>query len=134
SDPFSIHFEQRCFGGIDSDLMEGTWCRLIGKHGHLHETCRFFACSRGGGSDLRIGLEERINDERIVKRAATLNHDCKGLLRTESWPVGSIRRQCVETVDYRKDSSSERNVCTRDSRRIPVTIPMFMMVSHDPHD
>src|SRR6266571_9374867 len=72
SDPFSIHFEQRCFSGVDPDLAEGTLRRLIGWRGHRYETWGFFACLHRGRRDLRIGLEECIDNERIVKGAPTL--------------------------------------------------------------
>ena len=64
-----------------------------------YETWRFFACLHRGGRDLRIGLEERIDNERIVKGAPTLKNRRKRFLGGQSWAVRSIGRQRVETVD-----------------------------------
>ena len=48
-------------------------------------------------------------------------------------PVGTVGRQRVEAVHHREDPRADRDRRSGESRRVPVAVPVLVVVAHDRH-
>src|SRR5262245_63378789 len=78
--------------------------------------------------------DKGINNQRIVKCPSAFENRRERFLIRESRSVRPIRGERIEAIDYGQNSGAERDVGARYFRRIPFSIPVLMMLTHDWHD